>query len=105
MPDVFIFSETWYDSLIPIYIPGYTGFHTIRQGRRSGGVSIFVKNSFTTSQILELSYANDTIEICTVKILNDNNTVSVCGIYRPHSDTILNFCLALEHILNHNMLS
>ena len=105
MPDVFVFSETWHDPLIPILIPGYTGFHTTRQGRRSGGVSIFVKDNFTTSQILELSYADNTIEICSVQIKHDNNKISVCGIYRPHSDTILNFCHSMEQVFDHNLLS
>ena len=66
MPDVFVFSETWNDPLLPVLIPGYTGFHTTREGRRSGGVSIFVKDNFTSSQITEICYANNTIEICTI---------------------------------------
>ena len=105
MPDVFIFCETWKDPFLPVLIPGYTGYHTTRQGRRSGGVSMFVKNNFTSTQIIELSYADNTIEICTVKVKFDNNYVSICGIYRPHSDTITNFCHGLEHVLNHNTLS
>ena len=105
MPDVFVFSETWKDPLVPVLIPGYVGFHTTRQGRRSGGVSIFVKNSYISSQIIELSYADTTIEICSVKITYANNKVTVCGIYRPHSDTITNFMHGLEHVLNHNLIS
>ena len=59
---------------------------------------------FTCCQIRELSFANDTIEICTVKISNENNSLSLCGIYRPHSDTISNFGDSLENLLNHNDL-
>ena len=43
MPDCIIFSETWHDGEEPILIPGYTGYHTVRQLRRSVGVSIFFK--------------------------------------------------------------
>ena len=105
MPDVFVFTETWKDPLVPVLIPGYAGFHTTRQNRRSGGVSIFVKDNFTSFQINELSYADNTIEICSVKITHANNNFTVCGIYRPHSDTIINFNHSLELILTHNLLS
>ena len=105
MPDVFIFSETWHDSNIPVIIPGYIGYHTVRTDRRSGGISVYVKQSFTSSQILEHSYANSTIEICTIKISNTINQLYICGIYRPHSDSIDQFCSALELTLNHNQFS
>ena len=100
LPDVFVLSETWHDSNTPVIIPGYTGFHTTRQGRRSGGVSVFVKYNFNCSQVMELSYADNSIEICTVKITNEQNSICICGIYRPHSDTITNFGNCLEGILN-----
>ena len=104
MPDVFIFSETWHDANIPVIIPGYTAYHTVRTDRRSGGVSVYAKQCFKSCQILELSYANNTIEICTIKISNAINHFYICGIYRPHSDTIDNFCSTLESILNNNQI-
>ena len=57
MPDCIIFSETWHDGVEPILIPGYTGYHTVRQLRRSGGVSIFIKNSLKSEK-------NSTIVVC-----------------------------------------
>ena len=99
MPDVFIFSETWHDINYPVIIPGYTGHHTIRQGR-SGGVSIYVKNNISSCSVEKLCFANDIIEICSIKISNSNGNLCICGIYRPHSSTVDDFSSALENILN-----
>ena len=101
MPDILVFSETWHDPNIPVSIPGY---HTVRQGR-AGGVSIFVKNCISSSQVMQLSYANETIEICSVEITNLSAKCTIFGIYRPHSDSIENFSFALENIINSNQSS
>ena len=77
MPDVLVLSETWHEENVPVCIPGYTGFHTTRQGRRSGGVSVFVKCHFNSSHVIDLSYADNSIEICTVKITNDQNSICI----------------------------
>ena len=103
-PDSFIFSETWLGENEPVIIPDYTGFHTIRNHGRSGGVSIFVRNSLNAEKINELSYANDTIEICTVKIANGTSHVFICALYRPHSGTIEHFSDAVENILASRIL-
>ena len=105
VPDCFIFSETWYDGHEPILIPNFTGFHTARQLRRSGGVSIYVKDSLNSEIINELSYANESIEICTVKISNENSHIFILGVYRPHSGTIENFTLSLETILENRIMN
>ena len=96
------FSETWLDLNEPIHIPGYVGHHTVRQGR-SGGVSLFVKQSLSSEKIEQFSYANENIEICTVKISSSSSNIILCGIYRPHSGTIENFTISLESILEHNI--
>ena len=93
------FSETWHEIHTPVTIPGYVGYHTVRQGR-SGGVSIFVKNNINSSFIKDLSYANDSIETCSVKISNSRSNIFICGIYRPQSSSVDAFSSALENILN-----
>ena len=104
MPDVLILTETWYDGFSPNIIPGYVGYHSVRTGR-SGGVSIFVKNQLSSSKIDAHSYTNEIIEICTVKISHNEKHIFLCGIYRPHSGSIDNFTIALEHVLNSNILA
>ena len=99
MPDILIFSETWHDAISPIHIPGYNGYHTIRDGR-AGGVSVFVQSKISSYLIEKFSYANTSIEICTVKIRNSTSSMHICGIYRPHSDNIDGFSTALENIMS-----
>ena len=65
MPDILILSETWHNLNTPVNIPGYTGYHTVRDGR-AGGVSIFVKSQIPSCFIEKFSYANIHIEICTI---------------------------------------
>ena len=95
MPDVFIFTETWYDGFTPTHIPGYVDYHSVRNGR-SGGVSLFIKNQIHSSKIENHSYTNEFIEICTAKISYNDRNMYICGVYRPHSGSIDNFTAALE---------
>ena len=100
MPDIFVFSETWKDTYDPIVIPGYVGHHTVRHGR-SGGVSVFIKSHLNSEIISNFSYADNSIEICTVKVTNGSSCMYIFGIYRPVSGDISNFTHTLESILSH----
>ena len=103
-PDVLILTETWFKEYNTQDIPNYTSYHTLRHSGRSGGVSTFVKNSIFSQPIAELSFANNTIEISTVHIINSNLNVFILGIYRPHSDSIENFTSTLNEIFNHDII-
>ena len=103
MPDILVFSETWKDIYDPIIIPGYNGYHTVRQGP-SGGVSVFIKSHINSEIVQNMSYADDSIEICTVKVTNESNSMYVLGIYRPVSGDIDSFSQALETILSDRIL-
>ena len=104
MPDVFIFSETWYNVNTVISITGYSSFHTVRDGR-SGGVSIFFKSYLNVIHMPELSLSNTNIEICSVKLSTNSETIYISGIYRPISGTIDDFCLQMESIVNSTIFS
>ena len=104
MPDIFIFSETWYNLSKPIYIPGYTGCHTVRNGR-SGGVSIFYKSCLNAIQVSELSISNSIIETCTIKLTASHETIYINGIYRPVAGNIDDFCIQMEWFVNHATMS
>ena len=41
-PHILVLSETWLTENIDCTLPGYTTYHTIRVGKRSGGVSVLV---------------------------------------------------------------
>ena len=103
LPEIIILTETWFKIETIQNIDGYTSYHTVRDLGRSGGVSIFVKNSIESTQIDELCISNSTIEICTIKFKINNVTDILYAIYRPHSDTIDNFILSLNEILDRNI--
>ena len=49
-PSIFISTETWLnDSYLP-NIDGYDSYHTVRNDRQSGGVSIFVNESLNSKK-------------------------------------------------------
>ena len=99
-PDIFSITETWFSGDQTASVSGYQGFHITRDGR-SGGVSTYVKEQYDAACVDELSYANSTIEVCTVDVKVGNFSCTVIAIYRPHSDTIPNFCDHLSVFLNH----
>ena len=49
-PDILVFTETWLRSENIQFSNGCNGYHTIRSIRRSGGVSLYVKD-YISSQI------------------------------------------------------
>ena len=104
LPDVLVFCETWFTNDYLIYIPVYQAFHTIRSRSRSGGVSIYVRDSISCGYIKDLCFANETVEICSIYLTMNECKYYIIGIYRPHSDTISNFVDALEPILNHAII-
>ena len=92
LPSIFCISETRFSSTRADNIPGYQSFHTIRNSETpAGGVSIYVEENISARRISNLSFSNDTIEICSVEIKISNHVITLLGIYRPHSDTTENF--------------
>ena len=103
-PDILIFSVTWFSDDFQADITSYGTHHIIRSDRRSGGVSVYVNESLRSCRIDELSFANLNIEVCTVQLLFDTETIFIVGIYRPHSGTIEAFSSELENILQNDLL-
>ena len=64
------------ESVQDVYgIPNYTGVHQCRQGKRGGGVSIFVKDTVQFKERIDLALSNDCIECVFVEI--DGKTVGI----------------------------
>ena len=95
IPEVLVWTETWFKQSSIKNLPGYNCYHTIRPIGRSGGVSVFIKNNISSKLIDEYCLANDNIEICTV-YLETTPPVLLYGIYRPHSSFVENFTTELE---------
>ena len=105
MPSLFCLSETRFSLDRIEEIPGYNSFHTIRNRvYPSGGISLYVENNFSASKIDDLSFANDTIEICSIQITIDCKTFIILGVYRPHSDSIDNFNSVFSEVLSNPIL-
>ena len=106
-PDVLVLTETWFQESNVQNIINYKAFHTVRSRGRSGGVSVFVKNSFISQSIDDLCFANDSIEVSTIKMHLGSSQMFIVGVYRPHSpgsDEIENFNNALRDILNNSII-
>lgn len=97
-------SETWFNEFNIQNIPNYCGFHTLRLSGRSGGVSVYVLNSLISRSICSLCISNITIELCTVEVTCGSDSFVLLGIYRPHSDSVINFSDFFSTILNNEYL-
>ena len=106
-PKFIVFTETWNspDSFNLCNFEGYNAIHTFRNGARGGGVSIFCENSFNIEKLESLSMCTETIESCAGRIYINGEYLVIIGIYRPHSDSIDNFTVVLESLLNNDLLS
>ena len=85
------------------YINGYRAYHSVRNGGRGGGISIFYKYELDCDKIESICMNNDTIESCCVKVKSRLN-IHIIGIYRPHSNSIDAFTSALENLLDQTSL-
>ena len=102
-PDIITLTETWLSE--PVDIDGYLSFHTFRTEGKSGGVSIFVKNCYSATKLSEFCLVNNTIESCTVRLALGDLKITLLAIYRPHADTIYNFCQVLDDLLSNRELN
>ena len=105
MPSVLCLSETRFSCNQSTNISGYDSYHTTRNSENpSGGISIFVSKSLTSYMVENLSYSNQTIEVCTVNIRVASTDIFLIGVYRPHSDTVINFTSHLVNFLQDRQL-
>lgn len=102
-PDVLVLSETWFSPSNNLgNIEGFNGYHTFRQQKRGGGISVFVHKKYKTSSLQNLSLCLENIETSAVKIyLADNSSVTVIGCYRPPDPAqVNNFLENLNNVLS-----
>ena len=100
-PDILVFSETWFNEDTCEDIPGYIGRHVYREGRRGGGVSLYVNSGITFHTMSDKCFISEMMEIVTVRVLvNPGCPVTIVAIYRPPSrENIPLFIAALSDIL------
>ena len=99
-PEILVLSETWFSPDTSHDIPGFSSYHTIRDTARSGGVSIFVAENFSSSKIESISFCSQNLEVCCIKTKIYGTDLRVVGVYRPHGGNIESFISELESVLN-----
>ena len=100
--DVIVLSETWFAANTCHDIQGYTGFHTYRADKTRGGVSVFIRNCYTSTHMAKFSVCRAYYEISVVTVsLSNNCTVMIIGVYRPPDKSkIPEFTIQLNDILS-----
>ena len=100
--DVIVLSETWFSANTCHGVQGYTGFHTYRADKTGGGVSVFIRNCYTSTHMANFSVCHAYYEISLVKVsLSNNCTVIIVGVYRPPDKSkIPEFTIKLNEILS-----
>ena len=53
--DVIVFSETWFSAYTCHGVQGYTASHTYRADKTGGGVSVFIRNCYTSTHMVKFS--------------------------------------------------
>ena len=66
-------------------LQGYTSFHTIRNHKKAGGVSIYIKSLFSTNKIVILTLNNLYIDTITIEFKLDTRNIIISSIYRSPS--------------------
>ena len=83
-PNLIFITETWWTELSLPCIEGYSLFRRDRtNGKRGGGVAIYVSEHITSAEVLDEALINKTEQIwCTIKV--DNVSILLGCIYRPN---------------------
>jgi len=97
---IMVFTETWNKDGCDMRISGFDGYHVVRPSCRGGGVSIYCDKVFISEKVSELSFVDENIEVCVVKLESNGRIVYIVAIYRPHSGTVAEFITVLSAVLN-----
>ena len=101
--DIICFTESWLsESTVNLAIfEGYANYNTMRNGRRGGGISVFVKERFKCKKLTNVSYCSDHVESLFLEVkYNDDYTVLVGVLYRPPANTADLFIDKMSEILS-----
>ena len=82
--DVIVWSETWFSANTCRDVQGYSGFHTYRADKSGDGVSVFVRDCYTSTHVADFSMCHAYYEFSVARIsLSNNCTVIIIDVYRP----------------------
>ena len=99
--DVIVLSETFFNVNYCANIDGYDAYHVFRPIKKGGGISVYAKNNFQSSAIVNMSICHDDYETNVVNVtISKSISLVIIGIYRPPpKDKIVNFVRMLTELL------
>ena len=97
-----MFSETWFSANTCHGVQGYTGSHTYLADKTGGGVSVFIRNCYTSTHMAKFLVCHACYEISVVKVsLSNNCTVIIIAVYKPPDKSkIPEFTVKFNEILS-----
>jgi len=100
MPQVLVFTETWFSHENVVDVDGYIGYHTCRSNRRGGGVSVYVRSTLVSRQLSEWSGIVDSCEMSGVEFNFNDKHIKILGVYRPPDCNVISFSDCMENLLS-----
>ena len=89
---VIVLTETWMNDISDwIDVSNFNAFHSVRVGRRGGGVTVLVRSNLSSVVIPELTCNNDCYESVGVSVVSRGRTIEVMGVYRPPCSSLSDF--------------
>ena len=98
--DLLTLTETRFAGGCGFDIDNYKGWHCMRALGGGGGVSIYCNSSLSSNQLTDLSFIDDSIEVCVVNMKVSNREFIIITIYRPPNGSLDAFMEFLLVILN-----
>ena len=101
-----ILVETWLheDNIDWYNISGFNSCHKVRQNKRGGGVSIYIKDSIVFKKLDNINIMTPNIEGIFIKITQHycpfNQSLIIGAIYRPPNGDITEFIHAMHEIID-----
>ena len=97
--DIIILVETWltHSTVTLCTLDGFNGFHSVRNNKIGGGVSIFVNKLYECDEVMSIN--NNIFEAMAVNVkLSNNDNINFIGIYKPPNSNIPEFNNNLENL-------
>lgn len=89
---IIVLTETWLNHGREwVDIAGYRSYHSVREGKRGGGVTILVDEGLVFELCDSLSVIDPLFETCAVEMRSRNSRFIVLGVYRPPGNSIHEF--------------
>ena len=101
---VIVLTETWLVNADEwIEVPGFRVTHSVRDGRKGGGVTLMYRDSLTARDLPFLNVNNDIFESVGIELSINSEKYVVIGVYRSPGNSLLFFNETCFNILESNI--